>query len=326
MDTKEKNKIKHNSDNNKNIGVSNNSRDLIEEKRIKRDIQKKKARSNTQRRKRAIRLAIFCAIFTIVVLLGSAYIILHMISSKESLREAGIAAYKEGNYQEATKNFIASLGEEQWFTEEMDEDTRLYLAAAYMYTGEYLKAADQYNTLLINESEILDKDTIEGYQGLAIALDTAGNGQMDDKTINTLNEEIENGNPSVAIILGGYYQSLGDYDKMLSYYQTYIDTYGINTYIAYQLSSYYLTLQDYDKAASYINQGLAASDDLYIDKIQFNEIVILEKNLDYQGAFDKISALFEKYPDNEIYKREYDYLNSRINFDTQPVNGDEETE
>ncbi len=300
-------------------------RERIEEERIRREIQQKRAKSRAKKRKRAIRLAIICTVFTIVVILGTAFMVLHLLSDKEALREAGIAAFQEGNYEEAEKDFIASLGEKQWFTDKMDDDTRLYLAGCYMHTGEYIKARDQYSTLYSNGTKIMDENKLKGYISFANALDTAGNGHMDDTTINTLNTEIENGNTSVSIILGGYYQSQKDYDKMISYYDTYVKDFGINTYIAYQMSSYYIMNNDYEAASDYISRGLSAEDDLYMDKLLFNEAVLLEKNIDYQGAFDKISALCEKYPDNETFRREYDYLYSRLNIDTEPVNGDGES-
>ena len=172
------------------------NRDKVEQTRIKRDVQARKARARAAKRKRAITLAVVGTIFSLIVVLGSAYIVLHCISDKENLREAGIAAYGEQNYEEAKKDFIASLGETQWFTEKMDDDTRLYLAASYMKTGDYLDAIDQYKTLLYNGTSVAKQDELEGYINLANALEVAGDGKFDDKTLNTLKQEIENGNTS----------------------------------------------------------------------------------------------------------------------------------
>ena len=86
-------------------------RETVEKNKIKKNIRDTKAQGRKAKRKRNLKLAIFCTIFSIIVILGSAYVIVHCISNKESLRDAGIAAFKEGNYSEAISDFDASLNE-----------------------------------------------------------------------------------------------------------------------------------------------------------------------------------------------------------------------
>ena len=296
------------------------NRETVEQNRIKRDIREKKERARIAKRKRAIRLSILAAVFSIFVIIGTILIVANCISDKEELREAGIAAYTEGNFEEAERNLIASIGEKQWFTEKMDDDSRLYLASCYMKTGEYLMAIDQYNTLLINKSSVESEEKLKSYISYANALELSEDNKIDENTVKVLKDEIDNGNKSVSIILAGYYQTLGYYDDMLTYLNIYKDNYGTNTYIAYQLSTYYLMNDDMDAAVAAINEGLNADDDYYLDKVLFNDVVVAERNLDYQGAFNKISDLVAKYPDNETFRKEFDFLNSRINYNVEPVN------
>ena len=84
-------------------------RETIEENRILRKQKEKKEERKKERRKRYLKLGIICAVYSIVLLLGSAYVVLHLISDKKSLRQSGIDAYNNGFYVEAEKYFSASI-------------------------------------------------------------------------------------------------------------------------------------------------------------------------------------------------------------------------
>ena len=297
-------------------------RETIENRRLQRELRAKRARAREARRRRNIRVFFLCTIFSIIVIISSIVVIAHSISDKKEHRDKGIKAFNESSYEEALKEFSISINTEQWFSSKMDYDTELYIAACYMRQGEYAEASKQYKKLTDEYSSSktsFDRDTIMGMMFLADALEQANTGDISDATISQLKKEYEAGNVSVSIFLGTSYQQMGNYDEMVNYYTVYADKFGINTYIAYQLSAYYLDIGDTETAADYVNKGMNAEDDLYLDMLQFNDIIITEKNHDYVGALNKARALTEAYPDNETYKREYDFLDSRVNIDTTPV-------
>ena len=297
-------------------------RETIENRRLQRELRAKRARAREARRRRNIRVFFLCTIFSIIVIISSIVVIAHSISDKKEHRDKGIKAFNESSYEEALKEFSISINTEQWFSSKMDYDTELYIAACYMRQGEYAEASKQYKKLTDEYSSSktsFDRDTIMGMMFLADALEQANTGDISDATISQLKKEYEAGNVSVSIFLGTSYQQMGNYDEMVNYYTVYADKFGINTYIAYQLSAYYLDIGDTETATDYVNKGMNAEDDLYLDMLQFNDIIITEKNHDYVGALNKARALTEAYPDNETYKREYDFLDSRVNIDTTPV-------
>ena len=297
-------------------------RETIENRRLQRELRAKRARAREARRRRNIRVFFLCTIFSIVVIISSIVVIAHSISDKKEHRDKGIKAFNESSYEEALKEFNISINTEQWFSSKMDYDTELYIAACYMRQGEYAEASKQYKKLTDEYSSSktsLDRDTIMGMMFLADALEQANTGDISDATISQLKKEYEAGNVSMSIFLGTSYQQMGNYEEMVNYYTVYADKFGINTYIAYQLSAYYLDIGDIETATDYVNKGMNAEDDLYLDMLQFNDIIITEKNHDYVGALNKARALTEAYPDNETYKREYDFLDSRVNIDTTPV-------
>ncbi|MCR4845543.1 MAG: hypothetical protein K5865_02280 [Eubacterium sp.] len=297
-------------------------RETIENRRLQRELRAKRAKAREARRRRNIRVFFLCTIFSIIVIISSIVVIAHSISDKKEHRDKGIKAFNESSYEEALKEFSISINTEQWFSSKMDYDTELYIAACYMRQGEYAEASKQYKKLTDEYSSSktsFDRDTIMGMMFLADALEQANTGDISDATISQLKKEYEAGNVSMSIFLGTSYQQMGNYEEMVNYYTVYADKFGINTYIAYQLSAYYLDIGDTETATDYVNKGMNAEDDLYLDMLQFNDIIITEKNHDYVGALNKARALTEAYPDNETYKREYDFLESRVNIDTTPV-------
>lgn len=301
-------------------------RETIEKNKIKKNIRDTKAQGRKAKRKRNLKLAILCTIFSIIVILGAAYVIIHCISNKENLRDAGIAAFNEGNYAEAISDFDASLSETQWFSAKMDDDTRLYLAASYMRSDKYDDALTIYKELEEKKTSVIDKESLKTYISLANALSACKEQNINETYIGYLQKEYDRGNTSMALFLGACYQMQGKYEEMETYYNAYKEKYGINTYIAYQLSTYYLNEEKLDLASSMVSQGLNASDDLYMDKVLYNDVIISEKNHDYENALSKITSLKDKYPNDEVYKREYDFLYSRINMNTEPVHTEGDAE
>ncbi len=307
--------------------MSKKEKNIIEDNNISGVSGSSGKRRENSRHQRNVHLAVMCAIFSIIVILGTAYIVLHSISDKEKLREAGIAAFKAGSYNEAITDFNESLSRKEWFTEKMDIDTKLYLAASYMRCGEYLSAYNIYNEFIISKNPTsLSKESLQKMSDLAFALDSIKSGDISEVSVEKLKSELERGNTSVYLFLGLCYQQMEQYDEMLSSFNSYIDTYGINTYIAYQMSSYYLGKGDLDNAVTYINKGLSCGDDLYKDKVLFNDIVVSETKLDYANALTKATTLINEYPENETYQKEYDFLYSRINMNDEPVHTKSEDE
>lgn len=304
-------------------------RQTVEKRRLQRDIQRKRERNRQLRRRRNRRIVIICSLFSIIIILTAIFIIVHSISDKSKLRDEGIKAFESGDYQTAIEKFNHSLNNEQWFSSKMDFDTGLYLSACYMRTGDYQKASANYKYMLDNyssSSATVDEDKLTGFKLLADALEESGNGNISESTINQLKKELDDGNTSVSLYLGTCYQQMGEYEEMIKYYNMYIDEYGINTYIAYQLSAYYLDIDDTETASGIVNKGLNAGDDLYLDKVLFNDVIITEKSHDYAGALQKAESLVNKYPNEESYQKEYDFLYSRVNIDSNPVHTEGDAE
>ncbi|SEF44043.1 Tetratricopeptide repeat-containing protein [Eubacterium ruminantium] len=278
-----------------------------------------KNKANNSKKSRQKQLMVIYIVTTLLIVLITLLFVNALTSDKEELRDKGIKAYKAGNYTEAVKLFKESLSEKQLFSEKMDLDTRMYLGTAEFKNGNYTEAKATFEKLKDINDGTVDNERIDNMIQFSKAM--AGFGEDDpEKLIPSLEKAVENGSRSANIYLAACYYATGDTENMLKAYKAYTDAYGMTNYVAYQLSSYYIREKDYDKANEYITGAPYGSDDLFLPELQYNEILIDENNLDYQTAFDKITALHEKYPDNQEFTKEYDFLYTRININPDPVN------
>lgn len=229
-------------------------------------------------------------------------------SSKSTYRNKGIECVTEGKYSEGVKWFEQALKEEQWLSDDIDNDIRYYLAEAYIHTGEYEKALEEYN-VLIEVSE--DYANTLFYQELTIALVSYSDGNY-DAVIKTMEDAISRGYDNLYGFIGSCYGLKGNYEKMFSYFKMYEDAYGETSYIDSQYATAYLNLGEYGKVMDYVNKGLALDDSTYKRQLLLVEIGYYEYMADYQTAFDKVKAFIKEYPDDEDGQDEYNFLYTRV--------------
>ncbi len=267
----------------------------------------------------------FTVIFGIIIILfisASAFFVTKLRSDKKSFRNQGITAYKNGDFKDAETFFKKSLAEKQWLTDNMDSDTKMYLASTYTREADFKSASDLYADLEKLNSEYLKKYNISEKKGLTDALLACKSGNDYKNYLDVLKREADRGNTSMYLYLGTCYAETGKEDEMLSNYQKYLSSNNSDasiSYLDYQLSTYYLKKNDLENAKTYIDNGLSSSDQTYIDLIRYNDIVFAEKSNDLNTAYEKAVSLHKDYPDNDLYKREFDFLDTRININETPV-------
>lgn len=281
-------------------------------------------RAKIEKRKRRKKFLISYSILLIILVPVMFFILSHMSSDKEDLREKGIVAYKNNSYAEAAELFTASLAEEQWFTKEMDLDTRIYLGDCYMQLNRYQDAYSVYMELKSLNEGNYSEEYLDSLIGVSSAMVDMQNGDYDSAST-YLAGAINNGNTAMFLYLGACYSEMGDYENMMDCFGNYLISHDMNTYIAYQYSTYFINAGNYETAKNYIDRGLSAGDDVYLEQVKYNEIVYYEMILDYETAFSKAEAFIGSYPENEAGRNEYEFLNTRVNIDPTPVHSTEET-
>lgn len=277
------------------------------------------------RKERKKKLALIIVLTTLAILIFTAVFVALLLSDKEKLRKEGIKEYKAGHYEEAIKLFKESLAENQLFSEKMDLDTRMYLGTAQLKLHQYNEAEKTFIRVHKDNDGTLDDNKIDTFLGIAQSMKGYGDYQP-ETIIPDLQRAVDGGNYSALIYLASCYYATGDNEEMIKAYEEAITHLGMSTYIAYQLSSYYLRVDDLDTAIAYINDGLNCDDDMFTDKLLYNQVVYYEKTLDYNKAFELMNELYKSDESNEEFRAEYDYLYTRVNINPNPVHVIEEEE
>lgn len=128
---------------------------------------------------------------------------------------------------------------------------------------------------------------------------------------NYLEQARNAGDAQATYYLGKTWENLGEYNYAASVYIAYLQDQSESALIYNQLALCYMQLEDYESALSTLQSGLALEDISLRQTLSFNQIVVYEK----QGNFQQAAALMEKYvrdyPDDETAAREYAFLRSR---------------
>ena len=114
---------------------------------------------------------------------------------------------------------------------------------------------------------------------------------------------------------------LGSYADALEAFESAVDNGAKQTVELYNLMGVSaMQTGDYEKGLDYIQAGLALtdtgtdgeSDDAgLIQEMEYNEIICMERQADWESAKEKIAAYIEKYPDDEAAQKEAEFLKTR---------------
>ena len=113
------------------------------------------------------------------------------------------------------------------------------------------------------------------------------------------------------LYLGKAYEATGDYNYASSVYNSYLAKNKADARIYNQLGICEMQKEQYAKALDAFQKGLEAGDKSVQQSLQFNEIVAYEHMGEYKKAAVVMQAYLQTYPDDEIAKREYDFLATR---------------
>lgn len=117
-------------------------------------------------------------------------------------------------------------------------------------------------------------------------------------------------NKSLYLMQGACYQEAGDLGKAIDVYNAGWDKTKDIIFLK-KLSKICIDLKDYDAALSYIKVGTKEGGE-DIQEFLFDKIVIYERQLDYEKAYDAALEYCEKYPEDEKGRKERIFLSTRV--------------
>ena len=121
----------------------------------------------------------------------------------------------------------------------------------------------------------------------------------------------EAGDNGATLYLGKSYEALGDMNYAASLYEKYLQTDETNGEVYNQLGLCKVNMGEYETALSCFQKGIATGDGEVMQELLFNEASAYEYVSDFSTAKTKFSEYLAKYPNDEVAKREYEFLKTR---------------
>ena len=284
------------------------------------DIKKSRSkRLQTARRRRKnlfIANAILYALLIFVLLIVAA----HMKSDKKALRNEGVELYQQGSYKEAAVKFDEALKEKQWFSGKLNADICLYRADCLSKTEDYAGAARAYRAALdYKYGSFMKKSRIEELIDINEALYKYSCGEY-NSCLDAFVKAVDNGYDELSIYAALCFDKKGDLNGMKKYIDHYIEKFGYTSFLYYQTAVYYIKNGDTGTAEGYIDSGLALNDDSHRRQLEYLKIAALKNARDFKEAYKLAKDYASRYPDDEEGRRVYEYLDTRVNVDPEPIN------
>ncbi len=118
--------------------------------------------------------------------------------------------------------------------------------------------------------------------------------------------------PGSYALLGRICLDEGDISGARTVYQQAIDS-GLDAAAGHNgLALCMIETGEYQKALQQIHEGLMTGEGTCSEELRFNEIIVYERQGEFETAIEKMESFIEAYPGNEEAKREYLFLQSRM--------------
>ena len=204
----------------------------------------------------------------------------------------------DGKFGQAAQDFQRAV--------EREPSYEVYLQIYDVYAG-LNRQAD--GAVFLREAQALSSDTPEdAYQLGRISYFLQDYEAAREQLTKAANHMV----PGAAALLGKVFMEEGDISGAKTIFQKAVDGETEAAAGHNGLALCYLYTGEYQKALQQIHEGLQTSDKTVAEELLFNEILVYERQHDFATALDKIVAFLESYPGNETARREYVFLQSRM--------------
>lgn len=255
--------------------------------------------------------------------------------SLETHRNQGIEYLTQGDYQSAISELSAALELAADSDKEVMRDIMLYQVSALYQKEDYTGAIGVCDKLITLDSGCYDA-YIMAYQ-CYVQMNQSANGdrylqealgiENEDGAVyraqiycmtedyesarNELTSLVEEKDPEAMLLLASVYLELNDSAHARSTYQSYMDEHGESVQGYNGLVLCDIADEDYTAALAHVETGLALETDESKADLQYNEIVIYEKQHQWIQAKAKAAEYAVRYPNDERGQRENEFLATR---------------
>lgn len=121
----------------------------------------------------------------------------------------------------------------------------------------------------------------------------------------------DEGGYEAVLFLGKTYETLGDNNYAISVYNAYLESEGPNPQVLNQLGLCKMQTGDYEGALGNFQTAMNIENNGMMQVLKMNEIIAYERLGEYKNAAVLMDSYLKTYPDDEVAKREYTFLQTR---------------
>ena len=251
---------------------------------------------------------------------------------QQTLKQEGMQLQAAGDYSGAIAKYEEALKLSNMEVGAEEIDLAYYKASAQYRSGDLTGAIDTYSAVLtVKEDE-------NGYLGrglLYVAAKEADKAEADlnkvlketedplikgiiynvvnqtDKAKEYFEEAKSEGNMDAVFYLANIYEKAGDHNYAMILLEEYIASDKASAEGFLSVGRHYFDNEDYESALKTLQAGIALGESGVLKNLMQEEIACLEKMGDFAGAREKAAEYLEKYPDDAMMQKEYEFLKSR---------------
>ena len=276
------------------------------------------------------RIKRFAVLLTAVLLLSGCGS--EKAEKQQELKREGMELQAAGDYEGAIRKYEQALKEADMKAGAAEIDIARYKASAQYRSGDLAGALDTCSAVLaVKEDE-------ESYLARGLLYMAAGETKKAEKDLNkalletddplvkgivymTVNEDAKakkcfeeakaDGAAEAGFYLANVYEKSGDHNYAMILLEEYVGSgkAGAEGYL--NVGRYYFEDGDYEKALEIIQSGIALGESGVLRSLLTEEVACLEKLGDFAGAKEKAEDFLDRYPDDALMQKEYEFLKTR---------------
>lgn len=251
---------------------------------------------------------------------------------QQTLKQEGMQLQAAGDYSGAIAKYEEALKLSNMEVGAEEIDLAYYKASAQYRSGDLTGAIDTYSAVLaVKEDE-------NGYLGrglLYVAAKEADKAEADlnkvlketedplikgiiynvvnqtDKAKEYFEEAKSEGNMDAVFYLANIYEKAGDHNYAMILLEEYIANGNASAEGYLTVARHYLDAGAYQEALAMVQAGISLGDSGVLKSLLQEEIVCYEKLADYANAKVKAEDYLDKYPEDTVMQKEYEFLKSR---------------
>ena len=252
--------------------------------------------------------------------------------AQQALKQEGMELQSSGDYAGAIAKYEEALKLSDMEVGQEEIDIAYYKASAQYRNGDLTGAIDTYSAILAVKEE---ENSYLGRGLLYVAAKDAKNAEADlnkvlketdspliqgiiynavgdtQKAKESFEKAKKAGETDAIFYLANIYEKVGDHNYAMILLEEYISSgeAGAEGYLS--VGKHYYDAGTYDKALVLISQGIALGESGVLKSLMQEEIACYEKLGDFETAREKAKSYLEKYPDDALIQKEYEFLKSR---------------